>query len=107
MRLALDAMGGDQAPAAAVEGALLFAREAPLHPVTLQVEPLLRGLGHGHGVAIVARGRSSARAVKDALFAALANAQVHLKDEIASALERAAAWLPRRTGRKAAEETPE
>jgi len=59
------------------------------------------------GVAIAAHGRSSARAVKSALFAALANAQVHLKEEIASALARAAAWLPRRTGRKTSEETLE
>jgi len=35
MRLALDAMGGDHAPAAAVEGAVLFARERPDHEVLL------------------------------------------------------------------------
>jgi len=35
VRLALDAMGGDHAPAAAVEGALLFARENPGHEVVL------------------------------------------------------------------------
>jgi phosphate acyltransferase len=33
--LALDAMGGDHAPAAAVEGGLLFAREHPEHDVVL------------------------------------------------------------------------
>lgn len=35
MRLALDAMGGDHAPAAAVEGAVLFAREQSRHQVVL------------------------------------------------------------------------
>lgn len=35
MRLALDAMGGDHAPAAAVEGGLLFARDFPEHEVVL------------------------------------------------------------------------
>jgi glycerol-3-phosphate acyltransferase PlsX len=35
MRLALDAMGGDHAPAATVEGALLFARAYPDHEVIL------------------------------------------------------------------------
>jgi phosphate acyltransferase len=35
VRLALDAMGGDHAPAAAVEGAHLFARENPEHEVIL------------------------------------------------------------------------
>ncbi|HYO54701.1 phosphate acyltransferase PlsX [Archangium sp.] len=35
MRLVLDAMGGDHAPAAPVEGALLFAREHPEHEVVL------------------------------------------------------------------------
>jgi fatty acid/phospholipid biosynthesis enzyme len=35
MRLVLDAMGGDHAPAAPVEGALLFAREHPAHEVVL------------------------------------------------------------------------
>jgi glycerol-3-phosphate acyltransferase PlsX len=35
MRLALDAMGGDHAPAAAVEGAVLFAREHPEHEIVL------------------------------------------------------------------------
>ncbi|MBI3186182.1 MAG: phosphate acyltransferase PlsX [Myxococcales bacterium] len=35
MRLALDAMGGDHAPAATVEGALLFAKEEPEHEVVL------------------------------------------------------------------------
>lgn len=33
MRIALDAMGGDHAPAAAVEGGLLFARAHPTHAV--------------------------------------------------------------------------
>ncbi|HZN94294.1 MAG TPA: phosphate acyltransferase PlsX [Myxococcales bacterium] len=55
------------------------------------------------GVAIVAHGRSSPKAVKNALFAALANAQVHLKEEIAAALDRAAQWLPKRAGRKVEE----
>lgn len=46
MKLALDAMGGDHAPAAIVEGAVLFAREHPTHEVVLvgdarAVEPLL------------------------------------------------------------------
>jgi glycerol-3-phosphate acyltransferase PlsX len=35
MRLVLDAMGGDHAPEAPVEGALLFAREHPEHEVVL------------------------------------------------------------------------
>ena len=35
MRLALDAMGGDNAPAAAVEGAVLYARKAPSDTVIL------------------------------------------------------------------------
>ncbi|MDY7229924.1 phosphate acyltransferase PlsX [Hyalangium rubrum] len=35
MRLVLDAMGGDHAPAAAVEGGVLFAREHPEHEVVL------------------------------------------------------------------------
>ena len=35
MRLALDAMGGDHAPKASVEGALLFAKEFPQHDVLL------------------------------------------------------------------------
>lgn len=35
MRLVLDAMGGDHAPAAAVEGGVLFAREYPGHEVVL------------------------------------------------------------------------
>ena len=35
MRLALDAMGGDYAPAAAVEGAILFAREHPDDEIVL------------------------------------------------------------------------
>lgn len=48
MRLALDAMGGDHAPAAAVEGAVLFAREQPRHRVVLvgdeaRVRGLLKG----------------------------------------------------------------
>ena len=48
MRLALDAMGGDHAPAAAVEGAVLFARELVQHQVVLvgdeaRVRPLLKG----------------------------------------------------------------
>src|SRR5690348_2198635 len=42
-------MGGDHAPAAAVEGGVLFAREHPDHPLVLvgdraQVEPLLAKL---------------------------------------------------------------
>ncbi|HZA14825.1 MAG TPA: phosphate acyltransferase PlsX [Myxococcaceae bacterium] len=46
MRLALDAMGGDHAPAAAVEGAVRFARSHPSHTVilvgdTAHVRPLL------------------------------------------------------------------
>jgi glycerol-3-phosphate acyltransferase PlsX len=46
MRLALDAMGGDHAPAAAVEGAVRFARSHPAHEVilvgdTARVRPLL------------------------------------------------------------------
>jgi glycerol-3-phosphate acyltransferase PlsX len=55
------------------------------------------------GVAIVAHGRSNAKAVKNALVAALANAQAHLKEEIAAALERASQWLPRRASRKVEE----
>jgi len=47
VRLALDAMGGDHAPAAAVEGAVLFARGFPQHQVLLvgdeaRVRPFLR-----------------------------------------------------------------
>ena len=46
MRVALDAMGGDHAPAAAVEGAVRFARAHPAHAVivvgdTARVRPLL------------------------------------------------------------------
>jgi glycerol-3-phosphate acyltransferase PlsX len=46
VKLALDAMGGDHAPAAAVEGGVLFALEHPDHPLVLvgdraQIEPLL------------------------------------------------------------------
>jgi glycerol-3-phosphate acyltransferase PlsX len=47
-------MGGDHAPAAAVEGAALFAREAPEHQVVLvgdaaRVESILSGLPAGSG----------------------------------------------------------
>lgn len=48
------------------------------------------------GVAIVAHGRSSPKAFKNALQAGLQNAQAQLKYEIATALDRAAAWLPAR-----------
>lgn len=46
MKLALDAMGGDHAPSATVEGGVLFAREHPDHPLVLVgdralLEPLL------------------------------------------------------------------
>ncbi|MDQ3263167.1 MAG: phosphate acyltransferase PlsX [Myxococcota bacterium] len=51
MKLALDAMGGDDAPTTTVEGAVLFAREFPEHQVVLvgdlrALEPLLpKGTG--------------------------------------------------------------
>jgi len=52
VKLALDAMGGDHAPTATVEGAALFAREYPDHQVVLVgnasvLQPLL---AHGTGV---------------------------------------------------------
>ncbi|HYX91777.1 MAG TPA: phosphate acyltransferase, partial [Myxococcaceae bacterium] len=50
MRLAIDAMGGDEAPAAVVEGALRFARAHPGHQVILvgdaeRVRPLTLEVG--------------------------------------------------------------
>ena len=50
MRLALDAMGGDHAPGATVEGALLYARAQPDHHVVLvgdraKLDPLLEKHG--------------------------------------------------------------
>ncbi|MFN0063329.1 MAG: phosphate acyltransferase PlsX [Myxococcaceae bacterium] len=55
MNLALDAMGGDYAPRAAVEGAVFFARAAPQHRVILvgdeaQVGPLLGRMRSGPNV---------------------------------------------------------
>jgi glycerol-3-phosphate acyltransferase PlsX len=46
VRIALDAMGGDHAPAAVVEGAVLFAREHPQHEVILvgQERPIREAL---------------------------------------------------------------
>jgi len=50
VKLALDAMGGDHAPAAVVEGAVLFARECPDHEVILVGDALRAGdeLGRHH-----------------------------------------------------------
>ena len=52
MRLVLDAMGGDHAPEAPVQGALLFAREHPEHEVLLvgQPAPLEAALARARGV---------------------------------------------------------
>lgn len=57
MKLALDAMGGDHAPAAVVEGGVLFAREHPDHPLVLvgdraQIEPLLARLPPAPSVSV-------------------------------------------------------
>lgn len=57
MRVALDAMGGDHAPAAAVEGAVRFARAQTQHQVVLvgdlaRVEPLLAGFGKRPNVSV-------------------------------------------------------
>lgn len=47
------------------------------------------------GVGIVAHGRSSPKAIKNALQTALRTAEVGLRGELAAAIARAAAWLPR------------
>jgi glycerol-3-phosphate acyltransferase PlsX len=46
------------------------------------------------GVAIVAHGRSNAKAVKNALKAALQTAEVQLQRELSKQIEAARAWLP-------------
>jgi fatty acid/phospholipid biosynthesis enzyme len=64
VRLALDGMGGETAPAAVVEGALLFAAAA------------------------VAHGRSSGRAVASALPVARRTVEVDLGGGLAAAIAR-------------------
>ncbi|HVE82830.1 MAG TPA: phosphate acyltransferase, partial [Myxococcales bacterium] len=77
MKLALDAMGGDHAPAAAVEGAALFAREAPEHQVVLvgdapRVQSILREAGHAaaanlsvrHATQVVDMGDHAAQSIR-------------------------------------------
>ncbi len=75
MRLALDAMGGDHAPAVAVEGAVLYARKAPQDSVVLvgdesRLHPELARLkAHGlvqvhHASEVVGMGEQPATAVR-------------------------------------------
>ena len=74
MRIALDAMGGDHAPAAVVEGALLFAREHPHHQVILvgeerRIREALRGEPGGaislrHASQAVAMGEHAGAAIR-------------------------------------------
>lgn len=84
MKLALDAMGGDHAPQAVVEGAVLFAREHPSHEVVLvgdarAVEPLLAKLASKGGAL-----RASAP---------LTNVSVHHASEVVGMEEHATASL--------------
>jgi glycerol-3-phosphate acyltransferase PlsX len=53
-----------------------------------------------NGAAIVAHGRSHARAVKNALRAALLTAQAHLHEELTARIERAQSWLPARAAKR-------
>jgi glycerol-3-phosphate acyltransferase PlsX len=48
------------------------------------------------GVGVVAHGRSSAKAIKNALGTAFTTAQVQLKEELAARIDSARAWLPQR-----------
>jgi glycerol-3-phosphate acyltransferase PlsX len=48
------------------------------------------------GVGVVAHGRSSAKAIKNALGTALTTAEVQLKEEVAARIDQARAWLPQR-----------
>ncbi len=52
------------------------------------------------GVGIVAHGRSDARAIFNALRAALTTVEARLQSELGQSIGRAAAWLPNRTGKK-------
>lgn len=53
-----------------------------------------------NGVGIVAHGRSDAHAIFNALRAAQTTVEAHLQAELGQAIDRAAAWLPNRTGKK-------
>lgn len=86
MKLALDAMGGDHAPAAVVEGAVQFAREHPSHEVVLvgdsrAVEPLLHKLASKGG------------ALRAAPASPLRNVTVHHASEVVAMDEHATASL--------------
>lgn len=56
------------------------------------------------GVGIVAHGRSSPKAVKNALKAAVHTVEAQLQDALAGAIERASAWLPPRRSEERASE---
>ncbi len=62
--------------------------------------PLL-GVG---GVAVVAHGRSNARAIQKALEAAKQTVEAELQADLCAGIERARAWLPKRAEARAAEE---
>jgi glycerol-3-phosphate acyltransferase PlsX len=47
-----------------------------------------------NGVGIIAHGRSTPKAIKNALKAALINAEVHLDQELSSEIARAKTWMP-------------
>ncbi len=53
-----------------------------------------------NGVGIVAHGRSSGKAVKNALRAALQTAEAHLQDELAARIGGAHSWLPTRLSKR-------
>jgi glycerol-3-phosphate acyltransferase PlsX len=55
------------------------------------------------GVGIVAHGRSSAKAIKNALLTALSTAEAHLKDELTERIGASRRWLPDKPARKARE----
>lgn len=59
-----------------------------------------------NGVGVVAHGRSSPRAIQNALAAALHTAQSSTREEIAAAIGRATSWLPARVRGKGATEEP-
>jgi glycerol-3-phosphate acyltransferase PlsX len=57
------------------------------------------------GVGIVAHGRSTPRALSNALGAALAMAESGLQEELTRCIERASVWLPtHQKGKKATDE---
>jgi glycerol-3-phosphate acyltransferase PlsX len=58
------------------------------------------------GVGVVAHGRSSPRAIQNALSAALHTAQSSTREEIAQAIARAESWLPTRPRGKGATGEP-